>query len=84
MHRVTAGIAAAARTRWRHATAPAYLDRGEFGPISYALMVAAVVLLAGAIIIWGQDLADQFMGRLDDFDFDDPRSAAPGAPGDGV
>lgn len=68
-------IAARIVERWRRVTAPARRDRGEFGPISYALMVAAAVLLAGAIIIWGQDLADRFMGRLDDFDFDDPRSA---------
>lgn len=73
MHRVIAGIAASVTVRWRRGTAPPSRDRGEFGPISYALMVAAAVLLAGAIIIWGRELAEQFMGRLDGFDFDDPR-----------
>ncbi len=69
MHRLTTRTAA----RWRHAAGSARRDRGEFGPISYALMVAATVLLAGAVIIWGQEIADQFMGRLDGFDFTDPR-----------
>lgn len=67
-------IAAKLAYRWRRITSVEDRDRGEFGPISYALMVAAVVLLVGAVVIWGQDLADRFMGRLDDFDFDDPRS----------
>lgn len=62
-----------AMRRWSSVTSPDRSDRGEFGPISYALMVAAVVLLAGAIIIWGQDLANQFMGRVEGFEFDDPR-----------
>lgn len=65
-------IAAKLMDRW-HRVKAGGCDRGEFGPISYALMVAALVLLIGAVIIWGQDLADRFMGRLDDFDFDDPR-----------
>jgi hypothetical protein len=66
-------VAVMLRQRWCSVTSPDRSDRGEFGPISYALMVAAVVLLAGAIIIWGQDLANQFMGRVEGFDFDDPR-----------
>ncbi len=73
MHRFIAGIAAGIAVGWRRGTVAHRRDRGEFGPISYALMVAAAVLLAGAIIIWGRELAEQFMGRLDGFDFDDPR-----------
>lgn len=71
MYRVTVMLTA----RWSQVTARVNRDRGEFGPISYALMVAFAVLLAGAIIAWGRDLADQFMGQLDDFDFDDPGPA---------
>lgn len=61
-------------TRWRQPRLAWQDDRGEAGPIVYALMVAFVVLLAGAVVIWGTDLADQFMGRVEGFDFDDPRS----------
>jgi hypothetical protein len=37
-------------------------------------MISAFVLLAIAVIIWGQDLADRFMSKLDGADFDDPRT----------
>lgn len=58
--------------RWSAVTGTEHRDRGEFGPISYALMIAAVVLLAGVIVAWGNDLAHLFMDRLDGFEFDDP------------
>lgn len=47
---------------------PGRRDRGEVGPIGYAVMVAGIVLLALAVVAWGNDLADRFMGRLDDID----------------
>lgn len=45
-------------------------DRGEVGPIGYAVMVAGIVLLALAVVSWGNEIADLFMGKLDDIDFE--------------
>lgn len=59
--------------RWRQLITMSQQDRGEAGPIVYALMVAFVVMLVGAIVVWGTDLANGFMDKLDGFDFDDPR-----------
>ncbi|HEY8452240.1 MAG: hypothetical protein FWJ70_11305 [Micromonosporaceae bacterium] len=52
----------------RRRVPPGLRDRGEVGPIGYAVMVAGIVLLALAVVAWGNDLADRFMGRLDDID----------------
>jgi hypothetical protein len=45
-------------------------DRGEVGPIGYAVMVAGIVLLALAVVSWGNDIAELFMGKLEDIDFE--------------
>jgi hypothetical protein len=39
-------------------------DRGEFGPMAYAVMVSAMVILALAVAAWGDDLAQTFMDRV--------------------
>jgi hypothetical protein len=39
-------------------------DRGEFGPMAYAVMVSAMVVLALAVAAWGDDLANQFMNQV--------------------
>jgi hypothetical protein len=41
-------------------------DRGEFGPMAYAVMVSALVLLAVAVAAWGSDIANLFMGQVDE------------------
>lgn len=43
-------------------------DRGEVGPIGYAVMVAGIVLLAVAVVAWGNEVADTFMGRIEGVD----------------
>lgn len=54
---------------WLRRVPPERRDRGEVGPIGYAVMVAGIVLLALAVVAWGNDIADRFMGKLDDIDF---------------
>lgn len=39
-------------------------DRGEFGPMAYAVMVSAMVVLALAVAVWGEGLANTFMDRV--------------------
>jgi hypothetical protein len=39
-------------------------DRGEFGPMAYAVMVSAMVVLALAVAAWGEDLANAFMDQV--------------------
>lgn len=39
-------------------------DRGEFGPMAYAVMVSALVVLAVAVAAWGENLANLFMGEV--------------------
>ncbi|QSB14926.1 hypothetical protein JQS43_00575 [Natronosporangium hydrolyticum] len=39
-------------------------DRGEFGPMAYAIMVSAMVLLALAVVLWGEGIANEFMDRV--------------------
>jgi hypothetical protein len=41
-------------------------DRGEFGPMAYAVMVSAMVMLALAVAMWGENLAQLFMDRIDE------------------
>jgi hypothetical protein len=41
-------------------------DRGEFGPMAYAVMVSAMVLLALAVAMWGENLAQLFMDRIEE------------------
>lgn len=40
-------------------------DRGEFGPMAYAVMVSAMVILALAVAAWGDNLANLFMGQVE-------------------
>lgn len=40
------------------------VDRGEFGPMAYAVMVSAMVVLALAVAAWGDNLANVFMDRV--------------------
>lgn len=40
-------------------------DRGEFGPMAYAVMVSAMVILALAVAAWGDDIANAFMDQVD-------------------
>ena len=40
-------------------------DRGEFGPMAYAVMVSAMVVLALAVAAWGEDLANAFMDQVE-------------------
>jgi hypothetical protein len=53
MHRLTIALA-----RWLRA------DRGEFGPMAYAVMVSAMVILALAVAAWGDNLANLFMNQV--------------------
>jgi hypothetical protein len=39
-------------------------DRGEFGPMAYAVMVSAMVVLALAVAAWGEDIANAFMDQV--------------------
>lgn len=39
-------------------------DRGEFGPMAYAVMVSAMVLLALAVAAWGEHIANLFMDQV--------------------
>lgn len=41
-------------------------DRGEFGPMAYAVMVSAMVVTALAVAAWGGDIANQFMQSVAD------------------
>jgi hypothetical protein len=41
-------------------------DRGETGPLGYAVMVSAIVLLAVFVAAWGRDVAEFFMNRVED------------------
>ena len=36
-------------------------DRGEVGPIGYAILVSGVVLLAIAVAAWGRQIADTYL-----------------------
>lgn len=36
-------------------------DRGEVGPIGYAIIVSGVVLLAILVVGWGENIAKTFM-----------------------
>lgn len=40
-------------------------DRGEFGPMAYAVMVSAMVLLAIVVAAWGESIANLFMDQID-------------------
>jgi hypothetical protein len=40
-------------------------DRGEFGPMAYAVMVSAMVVLALAVALWGEDIANEAMCRVE-------------------
>lgn len=39
-------------------------DSGEFGPMAYAVMVSAMVVLALAVAAWGEELANSFMDQV--------------------
>lgn len=39
-------------------------DSGEFGPMAYAVMVSAMVVLALAVAAWGEELANAFMDQV--------------------
>lgn len=39
-------------------------DRGEFGPMAYAVMVSAMVLLALVVAAWGDNIANLFMAQI--------------------
>lgn len=41
-------------------------DRGETGPLGYAVMVSAIVLLAVFVAAWGRDVAEFFMNKVED------------------
>lgn len=41
-------------------------DRGETGPLGYAVMVSAIVLLAVFVAAWGRDVAEFFMNQVED------------------
>lgn len=49
--------------RWRALSVQS--DRGEFGPMAYAVMVSAMVLLAIAVAAWGEGIANTLMGDVD-------------------
>jgi hypothetical protein len=40
-------------------------DRGEFGPMAYAVMVSAMVVLALVVAAWGESIANEFMARVE-------------------
>ena len=40
-------------------------DRGEFGPMAYAVMVSAMVILALAVAAWGEEIANAFMDQVE-------------------
>jgi hypothetical protein len=46
-------------------------DRGEVGPIGYAVMVAGIVLLAIGVVAWGNEVAGIFMDKVQGIDFED-------------
>lgn len=46
-------------------------DRGETGPLGYAVMVAAIVLIALAVAAWGGDVAEYFMDQVEGVDSPD-------------
>lgn len=41
-------------------------DRGETGPLGYAVMVSAIVLLAIFVAAWGREVAEHFMEQVED------------------
>lgn len=41
-------------------------DRGETGPLGYAVMVSTIVLLAVFVAAWGRDVAEFFMNKVED------------------
>jgi hypothetical protein len=53
MYRLTAALATFLRG-----------DRGEFGPMAYAVMVSAMVVLALAVATWGEGIANAFMSKV--------------------
>ena len=54
MYRIATALAIRLRT-----------DRGEFGPMAYAIMVSAMVILALVVAAWGEDIANSFMDQAD-------------------
>ena len=68
-HTGAALAALIARARWSDAFRRP--DLGEVGPIGYAVMVAGIVLLAVAVVAWGSEVADFFMGKRDEVDFEE-------------
>lgn len=57
---------AVALTSWlSHCVSSRDRDRGEVGPIGYTVMVAGIVMLAIAVVAWGESVAERFMGDLD-------------------
>ena len=54
-------------------------DRGETGPLGYAVMVSAIVLLAIFVVAWGEDVARFFMEQIEQ----DPVEGDPGFGGGG-
>lgn len=51
------------------------IDRGEFGPMAYAIMVSAMVVLAIAVAAWGEGIAKAFMDNV-------PEGAGAGGSGE--
>jgi hypothetical protein len=60
MYRISTLLAVRLRTALRQP------DRGEFGPMAYVVMVSAMVLLAVAVVAWGERIADAFMDNVDE------------------
>jgi hypothetical protein len=58
-------INAALWARIHQLRAPQAADRGETGPLGYAVMVSAIVLLAIFVAAWGQDVAEYFMNQVE-------------------
>lgn len=54
-------------------------DRGETGPLGYAVMVSAIVLIALAVAAWGGDVATYFMDQVEGVD--SPEVGVPGGGG---
>lgn len=67
MFRIFVALVLALALRARHAAqhAARHSDRGEFGPMAYAVMVSAMVLLALAVAAWGESIADLFMAQIE-------------------
>jgi len=61
-------IVAALGVRLRTLQALWQSDRGETGPIQYAVMVSAIVLIALFVAAWGEDVARFFMSKVEGVD----------------